>query len=224
MGGFTGFGPKALPFFKGLAFHQDKTWFDENRALYESDVMEPFAALIGDLSAAFAKARLPLKGDGRKAIFRIHRDVRFSRDKSPYKTHAGAVLTRSGSKKDQGLLYIHIDPEGCFTAAGFHMPEPAELASLRQAIKAKPAAFEKVLESLRKAGLELSDYDRLSRVPRGLEEFKGGALEEMIKRKSYLVEEKLSDSLVKSQKLVDHLVDFAKRSLPLLEFGWKALG
>jgi uncharacterized protein (TIGR02453 family) len=224
MGDFSGFGQKALPFFKGLAFHQDKAWFEENRALYERDVMEPFAALIGDLSAAFAKAKLPLKGDGRKAIFRLHRDVRFSKDKSPYKTHGGAVLTRSGSKKDQGLLYIHIDPEGSFSAAGFHMPEPAELARFREAIKARPAVFEKVLETLKKAGLELSDYDRLARVPRGFEAFKGGALEEAVKRKSFIVEEKLSDSLIKSQKLVDHLVDFTKRSLPLLDFGWKALG
>jgi uncharacterized protein (TIGR02453 family) len=223
MAGFNGFGPKALPFFKGLAFHQDKTWFEENRGLYESDVMAPFAALIEDLTAAFAKARVPLKGDGRKSIFRIHRDVRFSKDKSPYKTHAGAVMTRSGAKNDQGLIYIHISPDGCFTAAGFHMPEPAELASLRQAIKTRPTAFKATLAALKKSGLELSTYDQLSRVPRGFEELKGSAFEELIKFKSFLVEEKLSDQTIRTPELVDTLVDFTRRAMPLLKFGWQAL-
>jgi uncharacterized protein (TIGR02453 family) len=118
VGSFEGFGAKALPFFKALKFHQSKDWFEENRALYEDDVLKPFVALLEDLTATFAKGRLPLKADGKRSIFRIHRDVRFARDKSPYKTHAGAVMTRSGSKNDQGLLYIHIDPEGCFAAAG----------------------------------------------------------------------------------------------------------
>ncbi len=94
MAEFKGFGKKALPFFKALAFHQSKAWFDENRALYESDVVEPMIALLDDLTAAFAKKKLPLRADGKKSVFRIHRDVRFAKDKHPYKTHAGAVMTR----------------------------------------------------------------------------------------------------------------------------------
>ena len=134
MGSFKGFGPQALSFFTALKFHQDKAWFDENRGLYQSDVLDPMTALLDDLTAAFAGKRIPLKGDGKRSIFRIHRDVRFAKDKSPYKTHCGAVMTRSGAKNDNGLLYLHISPEGCFAAAGFHMPEPADLAKLRKAI------------------------------------------------------------------------------------------
>ncbi len=128
MTGFTGFGPKALPFFEALKFHQSREWFEENRSLYENDVLVPMVALIDDLTAAFTKRKIPLRGDGKRSIFRLNRDIRFSKDKSPYKTHAGAVMTRSGSKKDNGLLYIHIDPTGCFTAAGFYMPEAPALA------------------------------------------------------------------------------------------------
>ena len=61
MGSFTGFGPKALPFFKGLAFHQNRQWFEENRGLYQSDAYEPMVALLEDLTAAFAKRKIPLK-------------------------------------------------------------------------------------------------------------------------------------------------------------------
>ena len=83
MAEFEGFGPKALPFFKALKFHQSKDWFDENRGLYESDVVEPMIALLDDADRAFAKAKIPLKASGKKSMFRIHRDVRFAKDKSP---------------------------------------------------------------------------------------------------------------------------------------------
>ena len=95
MGDFRGFGPNALAFFKALKFHQSKEWFEANRGLYESDVLQPMVALLEDLTATFAKKRMPLKADGKRSIFRLNRDVRFSRDKSPYKTHAGALMTRS---------------------------------------------------------------------------------------------------------------------------------
>jgi len=91
---FNGVGKRALPFFKALAFHQTKDWFEANRAIYEEDVKAPLGALAEDLGAALAKANIPIKGD-KKSLFRIHRDVRFSKDKSPYKTNAGLALTRS---------------------------------------------------------------------------------------------------------------------------------
>ncbi|HET7717100.1 MAG TPA: TIGR02453 family protein [Bauldia sp.] len=223
MGGFTGFGPKALPFFEALRFHQSREWFEENRGLYESDVLAPMTALIEDLTEAFAKRRIPLRGDGRRSIFRLNRDIRFSKDKSPYKTHAGAVMSRSGSKKDNGLLYIHIDPAGCFTAAGFYMPEAPALAALRKAILAHPNKAKAMLARLEKGGLELDTFDQLTRVPRGFEELKGGPLDGLIRMKSLVVEEKLPERLVKGAKLTGAIVDFAVRAKPLLEFGWQAV-
>jgi uncharacterized protein (TIGR02453 family) len=223
MSGFSGFGPQALPFFKALKFHQSKDWFEENRALYEADVLEPMIALLDDLTARFARKRLPLKADGKRSIFRLHRDVRFSKDKSPYKTHAGAVMTRSGGKNDPGVLYVHVSPEGCFVAAGFHMPEPETLRKIREAIKAKPPRFTSVIKSLQKAGLKFSDYDRLTRVPRGFEELRDGPLAEAVCMKSFIVEEPVEDAVVRSAELVETVAAFTDRALPLLKFGWAAL-
>ncbi|MGC2782477.1 MAG: TIGR02453 family protein, partial [Roseiarcus sp.] len=120
---FAGFGPKALPFFKALKFHQSREWFEANRETYESAVKGPMGDLVEELAERMRQAKIPLKGDRKSSMFRIHRDVRFSASKDPYKTHAGAVLTRSGGKNDPGLLYFHLSPEECFFAAGFYEPE-----------------------------------------------------------------------------------------------------
>jgi uncharacterized protein (TIGR02453 family) len=224
MADFKGFGPKALPFFKALKFHQTKAWFDENKPLYESDVLAPMVALLDDLTAAFARRKITLKADGKRSIFRIHRDVRFAKDKSPYKTHAGAVMTRSGGKMENGLVYIHIDPEGCFVAAGFHMPEAGDLTKLRKAIARDGKGFAAVEAALKKGELALGTENQLSRIPRGFEALKDGPLDGVICLKSFIVEEPLPAKLIASPKLVDAIADFAKRAEPLLKFGWKALG
>lgn len=224
MAAFQGFGKQALPFFKGLAFHQNKAWFEENRALYEHDVLEPMLALLDDLNVRFAKKKIPLKADGKKSIFRLHRDIRFSKDKSPYKTHCGAVMTRTGGKMSgSGLLYLHIDPTGCFAAVGFYMPEPANLAKMRKAIASPAKKFGDMLKVLKKNGLELDDYAQLTRVPRGFEKLKDGPLDSAIRMKSFTVDEALQGKLVSSPKLPDALVDFTQRAMPLLKFGWAAM-
>jgi uncharacterized protein (TIGR02453 family) len=223
MADFKGFGPKALPFFKALKFHQSKAWFDENRLLYESDVLAPMVALLDDLTAAFARKKITVKADGKRSIFRIHRDVRFAKDKRPYKTHAGAVMTRSGGKMENGLVYIHIDPEGCFVAAGFHMPDAGDLTKLRKAIARDGKGFAAVEAALKKGKLALGTENQLSRIPRGFEALKDGPLDAVIRLKSFIVEEPLPAKLIASSKLVDAIADFAKRAEPLLKFGWKAL-
>jgi uncharacterized protein (TIGR02453 family) len=223
MAEFKGFGPKALPFFKALKFHQTKAWFDENKPLYESDVLAPMVALLDDLTAAFARKKITVKADGKRSIFRIHRDVRFAKDKRPYKTHAGAVMTRSGGKMENGLVYIHIDPEGCFVAAGFHMPDAGDLTKLRKAIARDGKGFAAVEAALKKGKLALGTENQLSRIPRGFEALKDGPLDAVIRLKSFIVEEPLPAKLIASSKLVDAIADFAKRAEPLLKFGWKAL-
>lgn len=223
VGTFTGFGPKALAFFEALKFHQDKAWFEENRGLYESDVLEPMVALVDDLTADFAKRKIPLRGDGKRAIFRLNRDVRFSKDKSPYKTHAGAVLTRTGDKKEPGLLYIHIDPTGCFAAAGFYRPEAPMLAVFRKAMLANPQKAKALLTKLDKAGLALGTFDQLTRVPRGFEALKDGPLDALVRMKSLVVQHDLPADAITRPGLADTIVDFAERARPLLDFGWGAV-
>ncbi len=223
MGEFKGFGPNALAFFTALKFHQDKAWFEENKPLYQSDVEGPMVALLDDLTAAFAAKKIPLKADGKRSMFRIHRDVRFAKDKSPYKTHGAATLTRFGRKMEQGLIYIHIAPEGSSVAAGFHNLESADLAKFRQAIAARPARFKAMETALAKGKLALTNEFQLTRVPRDFEALKGGPLDGAIRLKSFLVEELLSEAAIRNAKLTGRIVDFAERARPLLDFGWKAL-
>ena len=220
---FKGFGPQALPFFKALAFHQTREWFEENRATYESEVKGPFGDLIEDLAVAFAKARIPLKGDRKASLFRLNRDIRFSKDKSPYKTHAGAVLTRGGAKNDKGLFYIHIAPDECFVATGFYHPEPDDLSALRRAIVRAPKDYEKLLAALKKAKLALSDEDRLKRLPRGFETVAEPKLAAAIMNKSFLCSRPLDPARIASPAVVDDLAAFGKQALPLLQWGWSAI-
>ena len=120
---FAGFGPNALPFFRALAFHQSREWFEANRDTYESAIRGPMGDFVEEVAERLRKAKVPIKGDRKSSLFRIHRDVRFSASKDPYKTNSGAVMTRSGGKNDPGLLYFHLSPEDCFFAAGFYQPE-----------------------------------------------------------------------------------------------------
>jgi uncharacterized protein (TIGR02453 family) len=220
---FSGFGPQALPFFKALAFHQKKEWFEANRATYEDEVKGPLGDLVEDLASAFAAARIPLKGDRKASVFRLNRDVRFAKDKSPYKTHAGAVMTRGGTKSDPGLLYIHIAPEGCFTAAGFYYPEPTELSNLRRAIARAPKAWTQMQAKLGRAELTLAEDDLMKRLPKGFEDVADVALAQAVKHKSFVVSRPLPAKSLKGPGLVAEVKAFAGDALPLLEWGWSAI-
>jgi uncharacterized protein (TIGR02453 family) len=220
---FAGFGPQALPFFKALGFHQAKEWFEENRATYETQIKAPFGDLVEDLSAAFAKAGVPLKGDRKASLFRLNRDIRFSKDKSPYKTHAGAVLTRGGAKNDEGLFYVHIAPDGCFVAAGFYHPDPDGLSRLRRAIVRAPKEYEKILKGLDKAGIGLRDDESLTRLPRGFESVSDPTVAAAVMKKSFIGSRPIDEARLSSPELVGDLVAFGKQALPLLQWGWSAI-
>ena len=220
---FKGFGPDALPFFKALAFHQTREWFEENRATYETQIKAPFGDLVEDLAAAFARAGVPLKGDRKASLFRLNRDIRFSKDKSPYKTHAGAVLTRGGAKDDAGLFYIHVAPDECFAAAGFYHPKPEELSAMRRAIVRAPKAYEKVAKGLDKAKVRFREEESLKRLPRGFETIAEPAIAAAVMRKSHVGSKPIDPTRLASPNLVDDLVAFARQALPLLQWGWAAI-
>ena len=109
---FPGFAPADLAFLSSLAVHNDRDWFMAHRAVYDERLKPGLAALIADASTACAARGLPLGGDPNRSQFRLHRDIRFSKSKLPYKTHLSAVLTRDGLKMSPGMAYIHIEPEG----------------------------------------------------------------------------------------------------------------
>lgn len=230
--GFSGYGPQALGFLRALGFHQNREWFTENRAIYESDVREPTLALVEALSERFEAEGIPLRG-GKKTMFRINRDVRFSNDKRPYQTHASAVLTPTGDKGGTGLLYFHVQPGehttwnsagGSFVAVGFHQLDTEPLHRMRSAIASGPKTFIALEKRLAKAGLTIGTESQLTRMPRGFEEQKDSPVGHAIRLKNFTVEEQIPEGMVTTPALADHLVAFAKRARPLLDFGWKVLG
>src|SRR5215469_10430105 len=153
---FTGFRPPAFEFFRGLVANNHPNWFKARKAVYDSEVLAPFRALLTALNEALDAAGVPLVGDPARGIFRIYRDVRFSANKQLYKTHQGAVLTRSGGKGDPGLLYIHLEPGASMIGAGFWHPEPALLNRLRGAVFNDPDGFLALAEQLKGAGYALT--------------------------------------------------------------------
>jgi uncharacterized protein (TIGR02453 family) len=220
---FAGFRSAALEFLAGLRDHNDPNWFKPRKAVYETEILAPFRALITALGAALATVGVPLIGDPDHAIFRIYRDVRFSADKRLYKTHAAAVLTRSGGKRDPGLLYVHVEPGGSLAAVGFWHPEPSLLARLRRTILDDPDGFLEMTNHLAALGYPVScENERLSRPPRGFEAAKGTAAGEHVCWKNFIAEASLNDAEMQSPNLVGRIVDFALAARPLLDWGWAA--
>jgi uncharacterized protein (TIGR02453 family) len=220
--GFAGFRPAAFAFFAELQDHNDPAWFKPRKALYEAEVLAPFRELLAVVGETLGRAGLPLIGDPRRGIFRIYRDVRFSPDKRLYKTHAGAVLTRSGGRHDPGVLYIHVAPGESMVAAGFWHPEAALLGRLRRSVLADPDGFLAIVERLAEAGCPPSSDDKLSRPPRGFEAAKDTPVAEYVGWKSFTAHQMLNDTEMQSPALVNRIADFARMVLPLLEWGWAA--
>lgn len=220
---FRGFGPDALAFFEGLAAENTRDWFHAHKADYERVVKEPAMDLMADLNTAFAARDVPLHGDPSRALFRINRDVRFARDKSPYKINVSAVLTRSGDKHDQGLFYFQHGPEGSFAAAGFYALELPELAAVRARIAERPQAWREVTTTLAEAHLELSRDQVAARLPRPFVAEQVGDVADDLRLKSFTVAHPLDADVLSRPSVVDDLADFAGHALPLLRFGWRAL-
>jgi uncharacterized protein (TIGR02453 family) len=121
------------------------------------------------------------------------------------------------------LLYIHVSPEGSFTASGFYHPEPEQLAALRRAIATRPERFHAVERALQKARLSLGRDEALKRLPRGFEDVPAGPTAENLKLKSFVVHREISEDTLGRPRLVKVIADFAEEALPLLRFGWEAI-
>ncbi len=222
-GRFQGFAPAATRFFTDLAAHQERAWFNDHKALYEREVKTPMAALVEDVAAELGVRGIPITGDAKRGLFRIHRDVRFSHDKSPYKTHAGAVLTKDGRKGTPGLLYFHLDPAGCFMAAGFYHADPSELTRLRDSVAYGPKEFDALQAHLAAHGLALSREESLVRLPRGYDAVADSPHAWAIKLRNFVASQPVPEAWLATPALVGHIADFAGVTLPLLEWGWDAL-
>jgi len=222
--GFDGFGGGAIDFFAELAENQSRDWFVANRARFDEAIGVPMAQLVTSVSLALAGRDIPLQGTPKTSIFRMNRDIRFSKDKSPYKTHIGAVLTRSGAKqRSGGVLYIHVGLDGMFLAAGFYDPEPAELGALRRAIMASQAEWRAVTRELAAHKLAVGMDSMMARLPQGFDAGSIGKVGDWVRLKSFAVKRDLAPAEITDAGLVTIVADFASAAQPLLRFGWRAL-
>jgi uncharacterized protein (TIGR02453 family) len=223
-GPFTGFGRGALTFFESLAANQDREWFAANKTTYEREVKAPMEALVEALALAFAAHDIPLTGSAKASLFRIHRDVRFSKDKSPYKTHAGAVLSRDGTKGGKGILYVQVGgAERAFVALGFWHPEPDDLAAIRAAIAAEPQRWLAVGKALAKSDLSVAGGPALARMPKGFEALAASPVAPVLKLHSLVVSRTLPADHIFGSPLIDDILAFTVSALPLLTFARSAL-
>ena len=126
------FSPDYLEFFKELAANNHKEWFDANRKRYELTVRDPFKNFIGQLLAEMSKTDPELDIDPKDAIFRINRDIRFSKDKTPYKLYNSALISPVGRKdKNNPGIYLELSPEKLGVYGGIYMPSPAQVQKVR---------------------------------------------------------------------------------------------
>ncbi len=221
---FAGFPPDALRFLAQLAIENDRAWFAANKDRYERSVAEPMRAFVADATRELAAAGIPIGGDAKRSIFRIYRDVRFARDKRPYRTHAACYLSYDGGRETQGGLYVHIAPGNAHLSVPFYLVPPPMLRRWRTAMRDDPARFKRVVRLLAAKGLridppEASD-DALRRLPRGFADVAGTALEPFFKLRSFSVERPLTRAEVTSATLLDAAVRIARDAKPLLDYGW----
>ena len=221
---FSGFDPKALRLLAGLARHNDRAWFAARKERFERELLEPMEALVADASAALARAKIPIGGDRKRSIFRIYRDVRFSSDKSPYKTHVSAYLSYDGGRTTPGGIYIHIQPKQSFLSIAFYRIEKPMLQRWRASMAAHPARFTRVLRALEKKNLRVippeDDEDSLARMPRGFEAYAASPLAPYFRLRNFCTHVDLEDREVTSPALVTRVLNLARDAKALLEFGW----
>lgn len=209
--------PDIFNFLRLLSENNNREWFTENKHLYTNaqhhmtvfleDLIKEMAGFDGDLA----------KIDAKKSLFRIYRDTRFSRDKTPYKTNFGASLGMGkGSRK--GGYYLHLEPGKSFIAGGIYMPEPAVLKELRKEISLYGEEFLSVIhqEDFKKHFPQLDQDDKLKNVPQGFE--KEDPMAEYLKLKSFIAVYHLQDKQLTDRNAVKTLTSVFRLMKPLNDF------
>ncbi|MHB8839917.1 MAG: DUF2461 domain-containing protein [Gemmatimonadaceae bacterium] len=231
---FTGLRPTALTFLRALKKNNRREWFEANRATYERELREPLKVLIEELDVRFATLAPEFVGDPKTSLFRIHRDIRFSKDKSPYKTHAAFwIFHRApgrgvGQTVDGGAgFYFHVEPGASLVAGGLWMPPRPKLQRVRDAIADDPDAWESVVLAKpfvrRFRGLTEDDPGvLLKRLPRGYAP--GHPAERWLRFNSFTVSRALSDAEVLSPKVADVAMRDYAAMLPFVRQLNRAMG
>jgi len=220
---YQGFGDKALPFLKALGFHQNREWFHDNKDIFEAHLNEPRGRLIDDLAVRLAEKMIPLTCNRKTSTFRINRDVRFAKEKHPYNTHVSAVVTRTGTKKDQGLLYFHVSPGDCFLSVGFYSMESDELRAFREAIVARKDQLVAALKPLTDLGFVFDRENSLKRTPRGFETVTDPETVDLLRLRHLTLSRRFPEDRLGGTALLKDLIELATESQPFLNFGWRVI-
>src|SRR6266480_3132354 len=226
------FSTATLTFLRGLKRHNDRAWFEAHRPQYEVVVQQPMRHLIEEMDVRLARLAPEIIGDPKRSLFRIYRDIRFSADKSPYKTHAACWFYHRDGSRAVGReaagggagFYFQIAPGDAFLGGGMWMPPREALLKLREAIAEQLARFAKIVTDrrlVRRLG-GLSEEAILRRVPRGFAPDHAAA--RWLKFQSFVMGRPLSDAQAVSARLPALLEADFRLLLPLVRWITGVLG
>ncbi len=209
------FNPKLFQFLEQLRRNNRRAWFLKHKPEFEEFARQPSLRFIADLQLRMREVSTWLVANPKPnggSLFRIYRDVRFSKDKKPYKTHIGMNFRHASTSETVHCpcLYLHLEPQGCFLAGGIWQPEPRALARIRDAVAWKPKDWQTA-----KRGLELGG-DTLIRPPRGY--CADHPLIEDLKRKDFIASIDLSQAQVCSGKFLEDFLRASRKLKPLMQF------
>lgn len=229
---FTGFAPAAFTFLRSLQKHNDREWFQRNRATYESELRAPLAALAEEVDVRLATLAPEIVGDPKRSLFRIHRDVRFSNDKSPYKTHVACWFHHVDAGRGVGTqaahggagFYFHMEASRASIGGGIWMPPRPALQKIRDAIDEDPSALTAILKNatVKREFGGLAEENMLTRTPRGYP-ITHPAIE-LLRHQSFTLGREITPKDVASARLPDVLAREYAKLLPLVRWINHALG
>jgi uncharacterized protein (TIGR02453 family) len=215
---FPGFPSEAIQFFRGLARHNNRDWFLPRKAIFEAQVKQPMRELVAELNAAMMGFAPEYVTDPDKAIYRIYRDTRFSKDKTPYKDHIAASFRRRGTvgHSDAGY-YLEVSHKEVGIGGGVYMPSPETLRAIRNRIAGRHEEFRRIVgaRAVRQLFGELQG-ERLSRVPKGFCAEHPAA--DLLRFKQLYLYVELPPDLATTRVLYGEIVKRFRAMAPFLEF------
>ena len=215
---FPGFPAEALEFFRGLARHNTREWFQPRKAQFEEYVKAPMVRLVEALNRDLEAIAPAWVTPPEKAIYRIYRDTRFSKDKTPYKDHIAASFRhRASAGHGGGGLYFAISRKEVAVGGGVYMPEPAALRTIREHIAENHAELRRILASktVKRLVGELQG-EQLTRVPKGFACDHPAA--DLLRRKQYFLYVELPADVAITSRLYAEIWSRFRATLPFLEF------
>jgi uncharacterized protein (TIGR02453 family) len=231
-GEFRGFRPAAMTFLRALKRNNTREWFQAHRDDYEREVRAPLVALVEEMDVRLAALAPEIVGDPKRSLFRIHRDVRFSSDKSPYKTNAACWFYHGDAGRGVGSttphggagFYFHMEPGESMIGGGIWMPPRPTLARIREHLDEEHASLRRILRdaAFKKRFGALEESAMLTRMPRGYAESHPAA--DLLRHQSFTVGRSLSDAELFSPKLADLLARDYARLVPFVRWFNGALG